>query len=86
MQLSEYIQIACAIVGLAGITLARVRFTRRQQANPGVTSYYLTESRENLLRVPGQSSLPRSSSSSFPSNRERGGLLNRLAQENPFIR
>lgn len=30
MQLSEYIQIACAIVGLAGITLARVRFTRRQ--------------------------------------------------------
>ncbi|WP_418726865.1 hypothetical protein, partial [Collinsella tanakaei] len=39
MQPSEYIQIACAIVGLAGITLARVRFTRRQQANPGVTSY-----------------------------------------------
>ena len=35
MQLSEYIQIACVIVGLAGITLARVRFTRRQQANPG---------------------------------------------------
>lgn len=39
MQLSEYIQIACVIVGLAGITLARVRFTRRQQANPGVTAY-----------------------------------------------
>lgn len=39
MQLSEYIQIACVAIGLAGIALARVKFTRRQQADPSVSAY-----------------------------------------------
>lgn len=39
MQLSEYIQIACTVIGLAGIALARVRFTCRQQADLSVSAY-----------------------------------------------
>lgn len=39
MQLSEYIQIACAVIGLAGIAWARVQFTRRAQTDPSVSSY-----------------------------------------------
>lgn len=39
MQLSEYVQIACAAIGLAGIAFARVKFTRRQQTDPGVSAY-----------------------------------------------
>ncbi len=39
MLLSEYIQIACAIIGLSGITYARMGFTRRQQGTPSVSTY-----------------------------------------------
>lgn len=39
MLLSEYIQIACAVIGLAGIACARMSFTRRKQTTPSVSVY-----------------------------------------------
>lgn len=49
MQASEYIQIACAIVGLALITWVRVSYTKRLQVDPTVNDYTPVE--RNTRRV-----------------------------------
>ncbi|WP_085831097.1 hypothetical protein [Collinsella vaginalis] len=48
MQLSEYVQIACAALGLSGVALVRVSYMRRRQADPSVGAY---DRRERLIRA-----------------------------------
>ncbi|MDY4041418.1 MAG: hypothetical protein SOY67_04885 [Collinsella sp.] len=48
MQLSEYVQIACAVLGLIGVAVVRVSYMRRLQTDPAVASY---DRRERLIRA-----------------------------------
>lgn len=48
MQLSEYVQIACATLGLIGVAVVRVSYMRRLQADSTVASY---DRRERLIRA-----------------------------------
>ncbi len=48
MQISEYIQIACAIVGIGLIAWVRVSFQKRLQQDPFVNAYSKVE---NVVRI-----------------------------------
>lgn len=49
MQISEYIQIACAVVGIGLIAWARVSFQRRLQDDPTVNAYSQVEKIANHI-------------------------------------
>ena len=48
MQLSEYLQIALVVVGLALITMVKMSYMRRAQTDPAVNAYSPKEQRMRM--------------------------------------